>query len=48
LRVLGDAFDIPESGNVPITLNLQAEYDTTEGHDIEIVAVNSESGTYAV
>jgi hypothetical protein len=48
LRVLGDPHDIPETGNVPLTVNCQAEYDATAGYACKITTVDSVSGTIAV
>jgi len=48
LRVLGDPFDVPDSGNVPITVNCQAEYDDTAGYACKITTVDSISGVLAV
>lgn len=48
--VLGDLPDLPnaDSENIPVTISCQVLEDATEGYAVQVVAVNSESGTYSV
>lgn len=48
LRMLGDPPSLSGSAEIPFTINLQALYDSVTSKTLDIVVVNSQSGTYAV